>query len=221
MLHLDLRNINFYIINLQEDQENRLFMQGQMQEFGFPYTFVQAINTKPGTVGIALSHLKALRMVDATVPFVILEDDCKFFFDRVSPFLEVPSETDGIYLGHSHFGLREKAHEGVRWGESKATKYQIYDDHYLKIEAMLARHAILFLTERFRQAAIAANIRALTNFNYHYPGDLAYAQIQPQHLILSPHQPWCYQSEIFGGNWMATKNSIINLPEVKPSSANP
>ena len=84
---------------------------------------------------------------------------------------------------------------------------------------MLARHAIIYLTETFRQRAVEANLRALCHMPYCYPGDLAYAQLQPDHQVLAPHQPWCYQSEIFGGNWMATKKSILeNAPLSKVTS---
>ena len=209
MKQIDLRSITFYILNLEKDTDKRKFMEGQLRELGFSYQFVRGVKTDPGVAGIALSHLKALRLAGNNLPFCILEDDCRIIFDRVEEEFALPDLTDGFYLGHSHFGTNERQHKGVKWGKSQSAKYQVYDEKYLRIESMLARHGILFLTEQFRQAAMQANLDALCHFEYNYPADLAYARIQADHLILAPHRPWCYQSEIFNGNWMATKNSLL------------
>ncbi|MEM7382164.1 MAG: hypothetical protein AAF361_13335, partial [Bacteroidota bacterium] len=187
----------------------KTWMEGQLKELGLQYRFIPAVRTKPGGVGIALSHLKVLKQDHLKPPFAILEDDCKMFFDRWENRLNLPDETDGIYLGQSVFGVGKEDQYGIRWGEQGQAKYEIYDEAYLRIKSMLARHAIIYVSEKFRQSAIRANYRALLHYPFHYPGDMAYAEIQEEHLLLAPNQPWCYQCEIFGGNWLVTKYSLL------------
>lgn len=70
-------------------------------------------------------------------------------------------------------------------------------------------YRFLQISEKLRTNAIIANEKALLNFDFPYPGDMAYAEIQKDHILLSPHQPWCYQSEKQKGNHPATKKSIL------------
>ncbi|MEN0003911.1 MAG: hypothetical protein AAF798_07195 [Bacteroidota bacterium] len=210
-MRLNLQRIPCYIINIAQDTDKRAYVKGQLDELGIAHQFVPAVRTKPGLVGIALSHLKVLKMPELKPPFMILEDDVRFFFDRVQTTFEVPDETDGFYFGHSIYGTDQPPHEGVQWGAHSKILYEYYNDTYLRVHSMLARHGILFLSDKFHQNAIEANIKALTHFNYHIPGDIVYAAMQSDHILLTPEQPWCYQSELFGGNWMATKHSILKI----------
>ena len=66
-----LKDIPFYILNLKEDFKKKKFMEEQMKDLGLKYTFVSAVKVKPSFVGIALSHLKALKLSEATLPFAI------------------------------------------------------------------------------------------------------------------------------------------------------
>jgi hypothetical protein len=206
---LDLTKTTFYIINLVEDREKKMYLSGQMTEMGFPHVFVPAVRTSPGSTGITLSHLKVLSNKDIKVPFVVLEDDCRFVFDRIEGKLDLPDDTDGFYLGHSSFGMLEGT--PPYWGEVKEghARYDIHDDRYLRIKSMLSLHALIYISESLRQRAINANWKALLHFDWYSSGDMGYPEIQPEHLLLSPYQPWCYQSEIFGGNWPATKGSLL------------
>ncbi len=213
MLKLELSKIPFYVINMEKDQEKRLYIKGQLEELGLQYEFVPGVKVNPHPIGIALSHLKILNNEKFKLPFVILEDDCRFFFDRIQKIIELPDATDGFYLGHSSFGVQERPQKGIRWGKHDGVKYEIYNNQYLRIHSMLARHGIMYISERFRTNAINANVKALTYYEGNFPGDLAYAAIQSNHVLLSPHQPWCYQSELFWGNWLATKRSILDIKD--------
>jgi hypothetical protein len=208
---LDIKEVTFYIINLEKDKSKRLFMKEQMEKMGLKYEFITGIQVSPGIIGVALSHLKALRTKEIQLPFAILEDDCAFIPERIQETIEVPFHTDGLYLGHSYYGVREKDQYGLQWGKYGAVKYTIYDDDYLRIYSMLARHAIVFLSERFWKNAIKANVKALTYYLFPHPGDMAYAEMQKDHFLLTPHQPWCYQSSDYGGQEDATKRSILDM----------
>lgn len=199
----------FYVINLKEDVQKRDFISAQMDAMGLHYTFVTGLRERR-PIGIALSHLKILRNPDFKLPFVILEDDAQLFPERLKYSLSVPAETDAVYLGHSTFGVRNKDQYGLSWGKNHSARYAIYDEYFLRIYSMLARHAILYVSEKFRKNACKANEKALLNLEFPYPGDMAYEEIQKDHLILSPHQPWFYQSEKHKGNHPATRKSILD-----------
>ena len=218
MVEFDISDLHFYIINLKEDEQKRRFMEDQMIRFNFKFEFIEGIKITPRPIGIALSHLKVLKQKGLKAPFVVLEDDCEFFEKLVELKIKLPSNCDALYLGHSTFGVREKDQYGLQWGKENAAQYSIYDDNYIRIHSMLSRHAIIYISEKFHQNTIEANLRALTNFAFPYPGDMAYQQIQNDHLILAPKNPWCYQSEKFRGNHPATKVSIME--KIKPIEHN-
>ena len=216
-MQLDLGTTHFYIINLARDTDKRSYLAAQMEELGFPYSFVPAVETSPGSTGITLSHLKILSAEDIQVPFVILEDDCRFFFERVQKRIDLPPGTDGFYLGHSAFSYLDG--QAASWGSVGVgwARYRVFSEDYLRIDSMLGLHALVYLTERFRRRAVQTNWKALLHFDWYRSGDKGYPEIQQEHLVLSPHYPWCYQSEIFGGNWAPTRPSLLDSCPIGPA----
>ena len=213
-----IKDILFYILNLKEDPDKSAFMENQMKALGLKFSFVNAVKASPGFVGVALSHLKALRQSNAKVPFAIIEDDTQFYDERFQEELIIPDNTDGIYLGHSNYGVRETDRFGLQWGQANNAKYEIFNNDFLQIKSMLARHAIIYVSDKFRQNAIKANLKALLYHQFPYPGDMAYAQIQKDHLLLSPHHPWCYQSEKHKGHYHSTRHSILEILPIQTST---
>ena len=209
-MEINCKDMPVYILNLRDDEDRRQFMSDQMERLGLNYQFVQAIKCDPSPIGIALSHLKAIRL-NARPPFLIVEDDCQFLEEHFTTEFELPDEADALYLGHSEFGLRdEKDQFGVRWGQQGNTKYRHYDADYLRVFNMLARHAIVYLSERYIYSAMEANLGALLDNDFSIPGDIMYAEMQPQHIVLTPNQHICYQSGDYGGVQGATFRSLPN-----------
>lgn len=202
---VDLRKVAFYVINLAEHRARAEFMCGQLGERGLRHQMIAGVKSEPQRIGIALSHLKILRMEEATVPFCILEDDCQFF-DNFRHRLVVPASADALYLGCSRFGTRRPG--ALSWGAWDHTKYMRFDRDYLRPFNMLARHAVVFLSERYRQSAIRASLDALTHWEVPHPGDSGYAMLQTSHIVLTPNEPVCYQSERHRGNHPATKHPL-------------
>lgn len=210
-MKLDLREMPIFVLNMKEDTRRKQFMSDQLSELGLNFEFVSAIKASPSPIGVAISHLKIIRNPQLKPPFLVLEDDCRFLMDLFSYEYEVPDETDALYLGHSEFGLRDKKDQyGIRWGEQGNIKYKNYSEQYIRVFNMLARHAVIYLSDKFVSSAIQANLSALLDHDFTIPGDIMYAEMQPSHIILAPKEISCYQSGQYGGVEGATKNSVLD-----------
>lgn len=208
---VNLKDIHFYILNLAKHPKKKIFMEKQMEKLGYKYTFIEAIEARK-PIGVGLSHLKALTQYNLKVPFAILEDDCKFFdLENPKNIFNLPDNTDSLYLGQSVYGLREIDHLNIRWGGEFKVEYEIYNEHYLKVNCMLARHAIVYLSDKFHKNAIEACRKSLFKHFIPIPGDLSYGEMQKDHLVITPNNPICYQSEHHGGFAKQTKYSILDI----------
>ena len=212
---LDPREMPVYVINLRREPERREFMQGQLDALGLDGRFITGVACRPGAVGCAISHLKTLKEAGISVPFLVLEDDCKFIRGQMQYTFEVPERTDALYLGHSQFGLQDKPDKfGLRWGRQRNVKYQGFDDDYIRIFNMLSRHAIIYVSEDFVRQALQANLNALLSKEFTYPGDVAYAELQSTAFVLATRQPLCYQTKEHGGMEVATRGSVTETGAV-------
>ncbi len=188
---IDLRQIPCFVINCEADAEKDTLMKRQLAELGIPYERVPGIAASPDWVGVALSHLKVLRLTRSTTPFLVLEDDC-LFNDRFQPVWQVPVEADALYLGVSEFGLETPGH--FSWGRRRKNQWRPYDRSFLRIFNMLARHAVVYLSNDYCEQVIQSQIEALTNRSLPYPGDIGCAMLQASHVVLTPNEPICRQT---------------------------
>jgi hypothetical protein len=138
-------------------------------------------------------------------PFAVLEDDCRFN-DNFRYEFTVPANTDGFYLGVSRFGIRVPGE--LSWAESNNVKWSRYDADNLRVFNMLGTHAAIYLSETFHRAARAAILEALAHYDFSFPTDVGMAAIQPSHLVLTPHEPICYQDGELGGMQASTDRSL-------------
>lgn len=208
-MQLDLKKIPIMVLNLKDDEEKRTFMTQQLEQLGLTFDFVDAISCKPKSIGCALSHLKALKRKDLELPFLVLEDDCEFIADIFSYEFKLPDATDALYLGHSTFGIKDEPDKyGHRWGLAGNVRYDLYSDQYIRVHNMLARHAIVYLSDRFHQAALEASFSALFDYEFTVPGDIKYAEMQSDYLVLATADPICFQAAKHGGVQAATRRSI-------------
>lgn len=222
MISIDLREIPIFVLNVKEDQKRKALMTKQLNALGLKHHFISAIECEPKPIGITISHLKTLKQENLKPPFLILEDDCKIFSNKFVYRYDLPQATDALYLGHSDFGLSNEKREGdlrwgagVRWGERGNIKYEHHDKNYIRIFNMLARHAIVYISEKYVNNAIAANLSALLDFPFNIPGDIMYAEMQPAHLVLSPKEISFYQSGYYEP---ATRESILS--RIQPCEGN-
>jgi hypothetical protein len=202
---IDLRQIPFYVINCTSDTAKRDRMRQQLSDLGLQFEFVEAMECEPGLVGTAISHLRILNQKDIKTPFCVLEDDCQFN-EKFRYEFTVPANTDAFYLGVSRYGIKVPGE--LSWDKYDQVQWSRYDENNLRVFNMLGRHAILYLSDAYRQASLAAKLNALVNFDYIFPGDVGAASTHLSHLVLTPLEPVCYQAGELGGNQKATEKAL-------------
>ncbi len=208
-MNLDLREMPILTLNVPDDARRRTFMQAQLDKFGLEGEFAPGVRCAPNPVGCALSHMRALRLRAPEPPFLVLEDDCEFFEGRFHYSFEVPDDTDALYLGHSSFGLCDEPDQwGNRWGRLHNVRSESLDADFIRVFNMVGRHAIIYVSPEFVSATIDAGERALLGCDFPIPGDVRYAELQPDYQVLAVREPICVQAQSQGGRFEATRVSV-------------
>lgn len=170
-MKIQINEIPVYYINLDREIERNTCISNLFKLLDFTnVTRFSAINSYPESyhVGCSMSHMAILKgELDKEVftPFMIVEDDLdatKFFTpDRL--LIDVPNDSDGVYLGISKHGVSGLAHT-ENWGIETTTvgKYNNLDNIH-KIINMLGTTAILYLTREYALAAYNGQIKSINN----------------------------------------------------------
>ena len=190
MRTIDLRQVPCFVINLEKDAEKRRSIQAHLDALGFRYEIVRGLAATPSWVGVALSHLRVLRLSRAQVPFLVLEDDCRFTAD-FDPVIALPAEADAYSLGLSVCGLETPGTVG--WGVPGTVQSEPYTADYLRVFNMLARHAVLYLSTDYCEKVIESQVAALTHRSCWHPGDIGCALQHNTSIVLAPNRPVCRQ----------------------------
>lgn len=185
---IDLREIPVFWINLDSATRNAERMNRLFQRLGFKNTIrksAREIPAPPETppanrhyVGCAQSHIDILDLPDLKTPFLILEDDAEVTPD-FCPVLEVPNEAEALYLG-------------ISTGSSNYRCQQV-TPFYRRIAGILATHAIMYLSDRYRHELSAAAKDIV--YTKHIPFDVGCALLQQSHVVLTPNRPMFYQTD--------------------------
>jgi GR25 family glycosyltransferase involved in LPS biosynthesis len=186
-MKIDLREIQTIWINLDSATINAEFMRNRFEKFEFLNTHRKSARIIPAPsyvprgeshfMGCGQSHIDILDDKNYKTPFLILEDDIEFS-SNFTPIIDIPEDSDGIYLGVSH----------GNYGYKTCKK----DENYLRISGVLAAHAILYVNDKFRSIMSYVAKKCLYEFNC--PWDLGSAQIQSQLNVYTPNLPFFYQS---------------------------
>lgn len=192
MRRIDLRDIPCFVINCKSDVDKRTFMERQLVDLGLRFEIIRGVPADPSWIGVALSHLKVLRLTRADVPFLVLEDDC-VFNERFQPVWDIPAEADALYLGASEFGIQTPGK--FSWGKHRLVRWAPYDRAYLRVFNMLARHAVVYLSAEYCDRVIQSQIDALSNHSLPFPGDIGCAVQHASHVVLTPNDPVCRQTD--------------------------
>jgi hypothetical protein len=207
---IDLRKIPVVWINLDSATKNAEDMQNRLNAHVFEQTYrksARIIPAPPGTiqsnahyVGCAQSHIDILADKNYGTPLLILEDDAEFS-DAFNPILDIPDDSDGVYLGVSI---------GNRGYQTKR-----YNENYLRIAGILATHAILYVTPQFKKEMMQAAIHCIEDLKQ--PWDMGAASIQFSKRVYTPNKPYFYQSnnrdsankwQFFTDNQLEDRNSV-------------
>ncbi|MFI5180926.1 MAG: nucleotidyltransferase family protein [Thermoanaerobaculia bacterium] len=186
---VDLREVPVRYINLERAARNARELESQLGTLGFrdvvrfPAREIPPPAGTPGHlahyVGCARSHIDLLEELEGRLPAVVLEDDAVASED-FTPLLTLPEGVDAIYLGVSIAG--EVGISAVDVGGGLA-----------RISGVLANHAVLYLSERYR-AAVVATARDCVD-RRQVPFDVGCAEIQEDFVVLTPHRPFFFQAD--------------------------
>jgi hypothetical protein len=191
---IDLKETKTLWINLDRATKNAEDITKQCEKYGiknherFPAIVIDPSNPlcisdhphmKPYLAGCGLSHIECIKKsIECGKPTLILEDDATIT-PSYEDILNLPDNCDAVYLGVS---------TGSPGYISKR-----YNDKFLRIGRMLAAHAVLYISERYKHAALEAAEHFVHNL--HYPWDISPTTIQEHTLVLTPNLPYYIQSD--------------------------
>lgn len=182
-----LTDIPVVYINLDEHTERKNSIQSSLEDLGFKNIIrVSGFKDPVGKRGCAYSHALALEEIDP--PFILLEDDCLplNFIDEI----EVPNESDAVYLGISSWG-RMNSHSGpcVQWESVEG-----YSD-LVRIYNMLSAHAILYINPDYVDLCKRISYNGYLISDHH---DIGFAEVQRYYDIFAFDSPMFYQTSSNG-----------------------
>jgi len=134
--------------------ERMLKMKNLCKKLKYNDIFIQAIiSNKPAFGNRKSTELALKTTLTFNKPTIVFEDDAnttKYY----KPQIEVPDDTDAVWLGTSIMGLVDNwyslsLHDQIFVKEPTILKE--YKEFY-KVENMLSAHAILFVSLRYKQA---------------------------------------------------------------------
>jgi len=132
-------------------------------------------------------------------PILLLEDDVEF--TGVSEF-EFVHGADAIYFGLS----RSAAHPTLNTSRGPSV-FRQYSNTQVRVVNMLAAHAILYITPRYKQAVCdKIRLNPTTCFN-----DIAMTRLQPEYRILANKKPSFFQSAKFNAPDFSDGNTLFTL----------
>ena len=145
---------------------------------------------------VAESHAEALSNEG---PLLILEDDV-WYTSNFHPIVEVPDETDAVYLGTSVWGMVN----GVSTGGG--TTFDVIDSDFVKPMNMLGVHSVLYLSEEYKKKTIENMLGAKVKG---FIMDEPVAMDMKNHNILCYSHPRFYQKD--GHNDRVTQMPLIGV----------
>jgi hypothetical protein len=184
-MNIDLRTIPVYWATIERNIDRHSKMSKMFNHLDLRQTTqINGPISNPYTIGIADTHISG---ISNDLPLLMLEDDCAVTSDW-NPVLNVPENTDAVYLGSSWYGMVQ-GHSKFRGCISSEV-----DDYYLRPYNMLGMHSVLYLTKEYRDKVI----ELLEQFKLN-PGssgcDECIAMNMKNYNILALKKPFFYQDD--------------------------
>ena len=204
-MKVNLTDIPVYYVNLEGEDEKRKHTESMLKNLGFKYVHrFNAIRHEAGRIiGCARSHYSILST--AKPPFIILEDDCALNKEFV-PEIDLPEDTDCLYLGISHWG-RYMNHSGP-FVHTKGIS-----DEFVRVYNMLATHAIAYFSKEY----VDICRRVAYHYGYEIENhlDIGFAEIHKLYNVYSYDEPLFRQYE-----WSAVTTGKISENSFTDEDAN-
>jgi hypothetical protein len=204
-MHLFLDTIKYYFLTCN----NEIRKQHMLREFkDYDITEVNPVilpnKNKSGTTGFSrildLATYNQIRN-QPFQPFVIFEDDVKKY-RKFPKTIEIPDDTDILYIGLSVFGMNDKTDTHTVCFTNVETNNQV-----IRIYNMLSLHGIIICSTR---GLLAIQKCMLEGYFKDIIWDIFTAQIQPYYNVYALKKPLVYQDNTIGGQEQPTK---IEYPE--------
>ena len=182
---INLSSIPTLLINLENAKDRFSKASDVLSKAEQPFTRFEAVKHEIGVVGCALSHLSLLDKIQPLT--MVLEDDIETTA-HIKKSIAIPRDADAIYLGVSNHGyLRNQ-----KLGFKGAVLVSQYSENYLRVLNMCSTHAIIYLSQRYIDAS-----KKIINHCLHagIAFDVGLASIHRHFNIVTPTDPWFFQSE--------------------------
>ena len=194
-MNLDLREIPFYYINLDDAIERRTRTENHLKALGIKsINRIPAVRHSNGFAGCARTVSDFLHQITEG-PFVLIEDDIEV--KQWDPIIEVPDDADALYLGISGWG-RMNGHSGpfVQWEQ--------VDGNLLRVYNMLSGHAIVYLSGEWVEMARRCCHHAGYVIESYY--DVQIAEVQRFFNVYALDDPYFYQTSSDGNQKVTYEN---------------
>ena len=164
--------------------KRKLHMDKILADLGFNDVVHYKSGNEQYPVCLSLATIDILKKY-IDVPFILLEDDIECTGNMDFDF--VP-EADAVYLG-----LSKCASHPTEYKNIYPCQVVPYSMNQVKVQNMLATHAILYNSKSYKQAVIDI----LEENKYKSVNDIAISRIQKNFLILANMKPMFFQSNKF------------------------
>ena len=183
-IDIDITKLPVYWINLDEAKDRREKMEAMFEKHGFEnVTRVPGVKHERGLMGCGFAFMEAFKQAP-DCGFIIFEDDCVETEDFTTK-LQIPSNTDGFYLGISGWARYNDQSGPFLRGESVAP-------NIVRIANMLSAHAIYYRSRRYTDACKeAVDLYINTHEDHH---DIGFANIMGNYNVYCNQRPIVYQS---------------------------
>jgi hypothetical protein len=196
-----LKNIKHYFLTIDSNGIKKKHMIKEFNEYNLIEVnpVINIPKYQSGPIGFSRMIDIGLRNQDKNSPFqpfIMYEDDCSKY-RNFPEYIEIPEDTDLLYIGLSKLSLGDKAHQ--------ANYYDFINDNVIKIYNMLATHGIMVCSA---SGALAIQKAVMEAYFINKIWDVPLACIQPHYNIYALTIPLVFQDSKFKGDESPTKFSI-------------
>lgn len=175
MMNIDIKQLPSYCITLGGARKSKA--RRRFARLGLSVEFADGCKDDNAYKGCFLAHHQLLTS-GIKPPFIVFEDDAApvEWGGGIQTEFTIPGDADAFYLGLSIAGKE---------GKPGTIRYHSVSTDLIRIESMIQSHAIIYVSERFHQAAIAYLAKHLVADEF--PSDMILGSGQSEFNVYAPH----------------------------------
>jgi len=210
-MKVNLNNIMYYFLTTDTNGARKKHMMEIFSKYNITEVNpIMNIGKQPsGASGFSRMIDLALRKQDRALPFqpfILLEDDCSMYREFPED-IEIPDDTDILYIGTSICGL------------NKDNTYKLYmkeiNNDIIRIYNMLSTHGIMICSAlgalAIQKCMMEAYIMNKQPVEKVIPWDIYTASIQLYYNVYALKNQLVYQDEKYGGDEYNTSYKLLNI----------